>query len=197
MAAPRAAFCAAALASVVLIPAAPAMAKSQRYSVTYARGLVQLSFEGKGTTGRVEHTLTKAKSGGSVLYDPSNGKGSGSFPANARTVAESGSCSDTVSVARERVEILPQSHRREQVIFAPAPDRAHDVLATKCSGPGLSDLDPEQLPKVRLPREPFTNDTIHLFIRFSAPFTAGDYSGRVQMRLRLVMRRSTQGAPSR
>jgi hypothetical protein len=182
---------------VVLIPAAPAMAKSQSYSITYARGLVQLSFDGKGTTGVVTHTLTRAKRGGSVRYDPSNGEGSGSFPAVARTVAESGSCSDSVPVRRERVEIVPQSHRREQVIFAPAPDRAHDVLATKCSGPGLSDLDASQLPKVRLPREPFTNDTIRMFIRFSAPFEAGDYSGRVQMRLRLVMRRSTRTASVR
>ncbi|HEX8854394.1 MAG TPA: hypothetical protein VF752_02245 [Thermoleophilaceae bacterium] len=197
MAASRAAFCAAALASAVLIPAAPAVAKSERYSVTYARGLVQMSFQGNGTSGLVKHTIRSAKRRGAVLYDPSNGKGSGSFPVDARTVAESDSCTDNVKVRRERIDLLPRSNRREQIVFAPAPDRAHDVLATKCAAPGLSDLDAAQIPEVVVPRAPFTNDTLRLTMRFSAHFQAGAYSGRVQMRLRLVMRRSTRDASGR
>jgi hypothetical protein len=197
MACPRAAFCAAALASVAVLPVATAEAKSSSYRVTYASGLVQIKFEGNGSTGLVKHTLTSVKPGGSISYDPSTGRGSGSFPADALTTATVGSCSDSVKIRRERLELAPRPHRREEIRFAPAPNRARDILATDCAAPGLSDLDASQLPVVRVMRQPFVNDTIRLHVRFSGPIDTGKYTGRVQLRLRLVLRRSTNTATGR
>lgn len=191
------AFLVAPIALTALAPVAPAAAKAERYRVTYARGFVRLQLGSGASQGVVKHTLSKAKRGGSLSYDPSNGEGSGSFPANASTTASVGSCTDRVAVRRERIEILPRAHRREEVRFTPAPDRASDVLATKCAAPGLSDLPAAQRPFVPVAREPFANDTVRLLVRWSGPVSTGTYTGTLEMRFRLVLRRSTNAASGR